>query len=81
MCNIYHEKDFTQNVANVTFVFGTSPNIKPEEKKWGDLAYYIPPPEKVGEHVPVSPHQIGPMSNSFNCEQNSIKKRYYSKIL
>jgi len=31
-------------LANVTFVFGTSPNTKPEEKKWGDMAYYIPTP-------------------------------------
>jgi len=29
-------------VANVTFIFGTSPNTKPEEKKWGDMAYCIP---------------------------------------
>jgi len=48
-------------VANVTFVFGTSPNTKPEEKKWGDIAYYAPLPEKVGGHVPRVPHQIGPM--------------------
>jgi len=30
-------------VANVTFVFGTSPNTKPEEKEWGDITYYAPP--------------------------------------
>jgi len=30
-------------VAKVTFIFGTSPNAKPEEKKWGDMAYYIRP--------------------------------------
>jgi len=34
-------------------------NLK--EKKWGDMAYYIPPPEKVGEHVPRVPHQIAPI--------------------
>jgi len=27
-------------VANVTFIFETSPNTKPEAKKWGDMAYY-----------------------------------------
>jgi len=48
-------------VANVTFIFGTSPNAKPEEKKWGDMAYYIPPPEKAGGHAPRVPHQIAPM--------------------
>jgi len=48
-------------VANVTFIFGTSPNIKPEGKKWGDMAYYTPSPEKVGGHVPRVPHQIAPI--------------------
>jgi len=48
-------------VVNITFIFGTSPNTKPEEKKWGDMAYYIPPSEKVGGHVPRVPHQIAPM--------------------
>jgi len=48
-------------VSNVTFIFGTNPNTKPEEKKWGDMAYHISPPEKVGGHVPRVPHQIAPM--------------------
>jgi len=49
-------------VVNITFIFGTSPNTKPEEKKWEDMAYYIPSPEKVGDtHVPRVPHQIAPM--------------------
>jgi len=66
----------TQTVTNVTFIFGTSPNAKPEKKKWGDMAYYIPPPEKVGghsilytphlkkwgRHVPCVPQQIAPMA-------------------
>jgi len=30
-------------VTNTTFVFETSPNTKPEEKKWGGMAYYVPP--------------------------------------
>jgi len=25
------------------------------------MAYYVPPPEKVGGHVPRVPHQIAPM--------------------
>jgi len=48
-------------VANVTFVFGTSPNTKPEEKKWGDIADYVPHLKKWGGHVPRVPHQIAPM--------------------
>jgi len=31
-------------------------NVK--RKKWGDMAYYIPPPEKAGGRVP---NQIAPM--------------------
>jgi len=42
-------------VANVTSIFGTSPKTKPEEKKWGDMAYYIPPPCKVGGTRPPCP--------------------------
>jgi len=37
-----------QKVANITFIFGISPNTKPEEKKWGDMAYYILPILKTG---------------------------------
>jgi len=57
-------------VENITFIFGTSPNTKPEEKKWGGMAYYIPPPEKVGGHVPRVPHQIAPM---VNTEHESLR--------
>jgi len=39
-------------VTNITFVFETSPNTKPKEKKvGGDMAYY----------APRVPHQIAPM--------------------
>jgi len=38
-----------------------SPSIKPEVKKWGDMAYYIPPPEMWGGHVPRVPHQMALM--------------------
>jgi len=40
---IEHEKLFTQNVTNVIFGFETSPNTNPERKKWGNMAYYVPP--------------------------------------
>jgi len=26
-------------VANVTLIFRSSPNTKPDEKKWGDMTY------------------------------------------
>jgi len=48
-------------VANVNFIFGTSPNTKPEEKKLGDMAYYIPPTCKSVGTRPPCPHQIAPM--------------------
>ena len=35
---------------------------------WGEIAYYVPPSEKVGGHVPRVPHQIAPM-----CNTRSIK--------
>jgi len=32
-----------------------------QRKSGEDIAYYVPPPEKVGGHVPLVPHQIAPM--------------------
>jgi len=56
-----HEKLFTQNVTNITFIFATSPNTKPKEKKVGGYGILCPPPsEKVGEDVPVSPTKLRP---------------------
>ena len=66
VCNIQHEKLFTQNVTNVIFSFETSPNTNPKRKKWGDMAYYVPPPEEVGGHVPSVTHQIAPMSGQHS---------------
>jgi len=43
-------------MKNITFSFETSPNINPKRKKWGDMAYYVPPSKKVGRtHPPCSP--------------------------
>jgi len=42
-------------VTNITFIFETSPNTKFKEKKWWDMAYYIPPPEKVRATCPPCP--------------------------
>jgi len=50
-------------VPKVTFIFGTSPNTKPEENKLGDMAYYIP----------RVPHQIAPMP-TVQCCHSVLKK-------
>jgi len=42
-------------VTNITFIFETFPNAKPKEKKWGDMAYYVTPSEKVGGTRPPCP--------------------------
>jgi len=40
---IYHENLFKQNVTNTTFIFETSPNTKPKEKKVGGHGILCPP--------------------------------------
>jgi len=62
MCNIQHEKLFTQNVTNVIFSFETSPNTNPKRKMWeGHVTLCLPRLKKWGGHVPRVPHQIAPM--------------------
>jgi len=70
-------------MTNITFNFKTSPNTQPKEKKVGDMAYYIPPPEKVGDtspwtrprgHVPVSPTKLRP------CNQSSLWSRLQTAL-
>ena len=51
----HHEKLFTQNVTNISFIFEASRNAKPEEKKVGDTAYYVPPGWKSGGTRPPCP--------------------------
>ena len=46
---ISHEKLFTQNVTNITFIFETSPNAKPKEKKVGEHGILCPPAWKSGK--------------------------------
>jgi len=59
-------------VANVTFVFGTSPNTKPEEKKRGDIAYY----------VPRVPHQIALMAvTNTKLRHESFLAEHFSKYI
>ena len=61
LCATCNMKSTSHKTWQTSLIFGTSPNIKPEEKKWEDMAYYIPPPEKVGGHIPRVPHQSAPM--------------------
>jgi len=65
-CTTLHEKLFTQNVTNTTFIFETSPNAKPKEKKVGGHGILCPPGWKSGEHVPRVPHQLAPMARATN---------------
>jgi len=44
-------------------------------KKWGDMAYYVPPSEKMGEHVPHVPHQIAPMQVTVILMKQARRKR------
>jgi len=43
LCVTSNMKNSTQNVTNVIFGFETSPNTNSKRKKWGDMAYYVPP--------------------------------------
>ena len=81
MCNIQHDKHFTHNVANVTFVFGTSPNTKPEEKKWGGIAYYVPLPDKVGgTRPPCPPPNCAHVSMAYFMCDDATMHVMYSRI-
>jgi len=42
-------------VTNITFIYETSPNTKPKEKKVGDIAYYVPSVWKSGGTRPPCP--------------------------
>jgi len=53
-------------VTNITFIFETSPNTNPKEKKVGrDMAYYTPRLKKWGGHVLRVPHHIAPMTGLY----------------
>ena len=56
ICSILHEKHFTKNVANVTFIFGTSPNTKPG-RTWHIISPHL---KKWGDTYPVSPTKLRP---------------------
>jgi len=58
---IQHEKLFTQNVTNITFIFETSPNTKPKEKKVGRTWHFMSPRlKKWGDTSPVSRTKLRP---------------------
>jgi len=48
-------------VTNITFIFETSPNTKPKEKKVGEHGILCPPRlKKWGDTSPVSPTKLRP---------------------
>jgi len=52
-------------VTKISFIFETSPNTKPKEKKVGGTWHIMSlPSEKVGGHVPVSPTKLRPCSGA-----------------
>jgi len=54
-----YETLFTQNVTNTTFIFETSPNTKPKEKKVGGHSILCPPRlKKWGVTSPLSPTKL-----------------------
>jgi len=58
-------------VTNTTFIFETSPNTKPKEKKFGGHSILCPPRlKKWGGHVPLVPHQIAPMAQPKHKERS-----------
>jgi len=48
-------------VTNITFIFETSPNTQPKEKKVGGHGILYTSHLKKGGDVPSVPHQIAPM--------------------
>jgi len=54
-------------VTNITFIFETSPNTKPKEKKVGRTWHIMShPSDKVGGHVLRVLHQLAPMPTTFH---------------
>jgi len=54
MCNMQHEKLFTQNVTNVTFIFQTL-QIQTYDKKVGETRHTMSPHLKSGGTRPLCP--------------------------
>jgi len=70
-------------VTNITFIFETSPNTKPKEKKVRAHSILYPPPEKVGRTRPPCPlpngahdfmytNSICLISRKFNARQDKV---------
>jgi len=63
-------------MANVTFIFGASPNTKPEKKKWGGTWHIISPHlKKWWVHFPRVPHQIARMGKA-----NAVLREVYRSL-
>ena len=76
MCNLPPNMKTSSHKIWQTFIFETSPNTKPKEKKVGEHGILYPPPEKVGGNVPRVPHQIAPM-----CEGNLAESTLIVSII
>jgi len=82
---INHEKLFTQNITNSTFIFETSPNTKPKKKKVGGYGILSPPHlKKWGTRSPCAPPNCAHDWNKQYCKTDSDKdqmalSRHYSE--
>ena len=81
MCNIQHEKLFTQNVTNVTFSSETFPNTNPMRKKWGGHGILcLPRLRKWRDTSPVSPTKLRPWCNN-KCTPTIIERYHQRSML
>jgi len=55
LCVTSYMKITSHKTWQTSLIFGTSPNIKLEEKKGGDVAHYLPPNRKSGGTRPPYP--------------------------
>jgi len=70
-------------VTNITFIYETSLNTKPKEKKVGGHGVLCPPClKKWGGHVPRVPHQIAPMALcDYHGKQKKTTTNIWSRLL
>ena len=62
-------------MTSIIFIFETSPNTKPKEKKWGDMAYYIPRVPQIG---PMLPNMI--LCRMLKRKESALKQQAYSVV-
>jgi len=67
-------------MTNITFIFETSPNTKPNEKKVGGTWHIMPPPvwKSGGDTSPVSPTKLRPCTHDISWPNTyfSITKNF-----